>query len=206
MVVCVVVCWLITVWLVSRLGPTQCTTKVWVFIFQKYVAVGELGKATDTLDATGSVILEKDFGNTENTNPIISSEQVILFCSLPFVHVSHCFCWNIYTVLLPFHGMFAIFDFYPTEHITSLDIEEKLKSFTGDIMQVPPLWVRPLIWENVSMTITPLYPHTHKNSKWQKAMNSLWRVWSLSILPLREFFYSITLRTKSQFFTQIHCS
>lgn len=30
--------------------------------FQKYVAVGELGKATDTLDATGSVILEKDFG------------------------------------------------------------------------------------------------------------------------------------------------
>lgn len=34
-----------------------------VFFFsQKYVAVGELGKATDTLDATGSVVLEKDFG------------------------------------------------------------------------------------------------------------------------------------------------
>lgn len=31
-------------------------------VFQKYVAVGELGKATDTLDATGSVILEKDYG------------------------------------------------------------------------------------------------------------------------------------------------
>lgn len=40
----------------------------WLFLqggciaFQKYVAVGELGKATDTLDATGSVVLEKDFG------------------------------------------------------------------------------------------------------------------------------------------------
>uniref|UniRef100_A0A8P4GC40 Pseudouridylate synthase TRUB1 n=1 Tax=Dicentrarchus labrax TaxID=13489 RepID=A0A8P4GC40_DICLA len=54
---------------------------------KKYVAVGELGKATDTLDATGSVILEKDF-----------------------------------------------------EHITKLDFEEKLKAFTGDIMQVPPLY------------------------------------------------------------------
>lgn len=31
-------------------------------VLQKYVAVGELGKATDTLDASGIVILEKDFG------------------------------------------------------------------------------------------------------------------------------------------------
>ncbi|KAM4524335.1 pseudouridylate synthase TRUB1 [Odontesthes bonariensis] len=54
---------------------------------KKYVAVAELGKATDTLDATGIVVLEKDFG-----------------------------------------------------HVTRLDIEEKLKSFTGDIMQVPPLY------------------------------------------------------------------
>ncbi|KAF0025006.1 hypothetical protein F2P81_021887 [Scophthalmus maximus] len=54
---------------------------------KKYVAVGELGKATDTLDATGKMVLEKDF-----------------------------------------------------EHITRVDIEEKLKSFTGDIMQVPPLY------------------------------------------------------------------
>ncbi|KAM7382271.1 hypothetical protein PAMA_012909 [Pampus argenteus] len=54
---------------------------------KKYVAVGELGKATDTLDATGSVTLEKDF-----------------------------------------------------EHITRMDIEEKLKNFVGDIMQVPPLY------------------------------------------------------------------
>ncbi|KAM8877458.1 pseudouridylate synthase TRUB1 [Synchiropus picturatus] len=30
---------------------------------KKYVAVCELGKATDTLDATGSVLLEKDFGH-----------------------------------------------------------------------------------------------------------------------------------------------
>ncbi|KAF6735110.1 putative tRNA pseudouridine synthase 1 [Oryzias melastigma] len=51
---------------------------------KKYVAVGELGKATDTLDATGSVVLEKGF-----------------------------------------------------DHITRLELEEKLKSFTGDIMQVP---------------------------------------------------------------------
>ncbi|KAK2815449.1 hypothetical protein Q5P01_025916 [Channa striata] len=54
---------------------------------KRYIAVGQLGKATDTLDATGSVILEKDFG-----------------------------------------------------HVTELDMEEKLKSFTGDIMQVPPLY------------------------------------------------------------------
>uniref|UniRef100_A0A3Q1FHM5 tRNA pseudouridine(55) synthase n=1 Tax=Acanthochromis polyacanthus TaxID=80966 RepID=A0A3Q1FHM5_9TELE len=54
---------------------------------KKYVAVGELGKATDTLDATGSVTLEKGF-----------------------------------------------------EHITRPDVEAKLKAFTGDIMQVPPLY------------------------------------------------------------------
>uniref|UniRef100_A0A672GUF2 Pseudouridylate synthase TRUB1 n=1 Tax=Salarias fasciatus TaxID=181472 RepID=A0A672GUF2_SALFA len=54
---------------------------------KKYVAVGELGKATDTLDATGSVVLESSF-----------------------------------------------------EHISSRDMEEKLKTFTGDIMQVPPLY------------------------------------------------------------------
>ncbi|MED6246640.1 hypothetical protein ATANTOWER_021141 [Ataeniobius toweri] len=53
---------------------------------KKYVAVGELGKATDTLDATGTVIMEKEF-----------------------------------------------------VHISRLDMEEKLKAFTGDIMQVPPL-------------------------------------------------------------------
>ncbi|XP_047232167.1 probable tRNA pseudouridine synthase 1 isoform X2 [Girardinichthys multiradiatus] len=54
---------------------------------KKYVAVGELGKATDTLDATGTVIMEKEF-----------------------------------------------------VHISRLDMEEKLKAFTGDIMQVPPLY------------------------------------------------------------------
>ncbi|XP_038160465.1 probable tRNA pseudouridine synthase 1 [Cyprinodon tularosa] len=54
---------------------------------KKYVAVGELGKATDTLDATGTVVLEKTF-----------------------------------------------------EHVTRMDMEEKLKAFTGDIMQVPPLY------------------------------------------------------------------
>ncbi|XP_061612901.1 probable tRNA pseudouridine synthase 1 [Phyllopteryx taeniolatus] len=54
---------------------------------KKYIAVAELGKATDTLDATGSVTQEKDF-----------------------------------------------------KHVTKLDLEEKLKSFVGDIMQVPPLY------------------------------------------------------------------
>lgn len=31
--------------------------------------------------------------------------------------------------------------FVPVDHITRADFEEKLKAFTGDIMQVPPLWV-----------------------------------------------------------------
>lgn len=39
-----------------------------LFPIQKYVAVGELGKATDTLDATGSIIQEKDFGIRFNEN------------------------------------------------------------------------------------------------------------------------------------------
>ncbi|XP_053496614.1 probable tRNA pseudouridine synthase 1 isoform X2 [Ictalurus furcatus] len=54
---------------------------------KKYIAVGELGKATDTFDATGSVVQEK----------------------------SH-------------------------DHITREAFEEKLKQFTGEIMQVPPLY------------------------------------------------------------------
>ncbi|KAG5855140.1 probable tRNA pseudouridine synthase 1 [Anguilla rostrata] len=54
---------------------------------KKYTAIGELGKATDTLDATGSVTQEKAF-----------------------------------------------------DHITREEFEEKLKKFTGEIMQVPPLY------------------------------------------------------------------
>ncbi|KAJ0060346.1 hypothetical protein NL108_010096, partial [Boleophthalmus pectinirostris] len=54
---------------------------------KKYTAVGELGKATDTLDATGTLTLEKPFG-----------------------------------------------------HVSRADMEEKLKSFVGDILQVPPLY------------------------------------------------------------------
>uniref|UniRef100_A0AAZ3QU81 tRNA pseudouridine(55) synthase n=1 Tax=Oncorhynchus tshawytscha TaxID=74940 RepID=A0AAZ3QU81_ONCTS len=54
---------------------------------KKYMAVGELGKATDTLDATGKVVHEKLY-----------------------------------------------------DHITREAFEEKLKQFTGDIMQVPPLY------------------------------------------------------------------
>lgn len=54
---------------------------------KKYTAVGELGKETDTLDCTGSVVQEKNY-----------------------------------------------------DHITREAFEEKLKDFTGEIMQVPPLY------------------------------------------------------------------
>ncbi|KAF7705367.1 probable tRNA pseudouridine synthase 1 [Silurus meridionalis] len=54
---------------------------------KKYTAVGELGKATDTFDATGSVVQEKNY-----------------------------------------------------DHITREVFEENLKQFTGEIMQVPPLY------------------------------------------------------------------
>ncbi|XP_046902793.1 probable tRNA pseudouridine synthase 1 isoform X1 [Hypomesus transpacificus] len=53
---------------------------------KKYRAVGELGKATDTLDATGSVVHQEKY-----------------------------------------------------DHITQELLQDKLKIFTGDIMQVPPL-------------------------------------------------------------------
>ncbi|XP_075071706.1 pseudouridylate synthase TRUB1 [Mixophyes fleayi] len=54
---------------------------------KKYTAVGELGKATDTLDASGAVTEEK-----------------------------------------------------PYDHITREDLEDVVKTFIGDIMQVPPLF------------------------------------------------------------------
>uniref|UniRef100_A0A8C1YZP5 tRNA pseudouridine(55) synthase n=1 Tax=Cyprinus carpio TaxID=7962 RepID=A0A8C1YZP5_CYPCA len=54
---------------------------------KKYRAIGELGKATDSLDVTGNVIEEKSY-----------------------------------------------------DHITKEAFEEKLKQFTGEIMQVPPLY------------------------------------------------------------------
>ncbi|XP_062859814.1 probable tRNA pseudouridine synthase 1 [Trichomycterus rosablanca] len=54
---------------------------------KKYTTVGMLGKATDTLDATGTVVEEKSY-----------------------------------------------------DHITREAFEEKLKQFTGEIMQVPPLY------------------------------------------------------------------
>ncbi|KAG5262622.1 hypothetical protein AALO_G00277040 [Alosa alosa] len=54
---------------------------------KKYRVVGELGKATDTLDATGAVVHEKSY-----------------------------------------------------EHVTREALEEHLQKFTGDIMQVPPLY------------------------------------------------------------------
>ncbi|XP_069834917.1 pseudouridylate synthase TRUB1 [Dendropsophus ebraccatus] len=54
---------------------------------KKYTTTGELGKATDTLDASGTVTQEK-----------------------------------------------------PYDHITREDMENKLKTFTGNILQVPPLF------------------------------------------------------------------
>lgn len=94
--------------------------------FQKYLAVGELGKATDTLDATGSVVLEKTFGNTANPGSVFSPHggQGMM------EHTKQrAAC----------HGVFVMLVLFPTEHITGVEIEEKLKTFTGDIMQVPPL-------------------------------------------------------------------
>lgn len=42
--------------------------------------MGELGKATDTLDATGSVTLETDFGNTaSSSHSFISIQQPSVF-------------------------------------------------------------------------------------------------------------------------------
>lgn len=56
-VLCTVLCAVHTIFLLFVV-----TKKLCFVCFQKYVAVGELGKATDTLDATGIVILEKEFG------------------------------------------------------------------------------------------------------------------------------------------------
>lgn len=91
-------------------------------VFQKYVAVGEFGKATDTLDATGSVTLEKGFGKFDLSDP--STQQDNLQTSLSPLPS----CLSVSHVFIHF-----------LEHITRLDVEEKLKAFTGDIMQVPPL-------------------------------------------------------------------
>lgn len=48
-------------------------------VFQKYVAVGEFGKATDTLDATGSVTLEKGFGKFDRHGRIICKLRFLLY-------------------------------------------------------------------------------------------------------------------------------
>lgn len=90
-------------------------------VFQKYLAVGELGKATDTLDATGSVVMEKNFGNKANTSQ--SEAKVSAGTHDAEDDMSQCVCDV----------------FYSSDHITRVEIEEKLKTFTGDIMQVPPL-------------------------------------------------------------------
>lgn len=99
------------------------------FCPQKYVAVGELGKATDTLDATGSVIQEKDFGKCWNENDNLFGPT---FWSAKLIFYSCVFVF-IYFILFYF--------FTSADHVTKADLEEKLKAFTGDIMQVPPLWV-----------------------------------------------------------------
>ncbi|KAM4704267.1 pseudouridylate synthase TRUB1 [Rhinophrynus dorsalis] len=86
---------------------------------KKYTAVAELGKATDTLDASGTVTEEK-----------------------------------------------------PYEHITKEELEAVLKLFTGDIMQVPPLFsalkkdgkrLSCLLREGVSVEAKPARPVTVYN-------------------------------------------
>lgn len=97
-------------------------------VSQKYIAVGEFGKATDTLDATGSVTLEKGFGKSIHLIfQIPRHSRIICFCKLLFL---------LYRLSL---SELCLHIFSSPEHITRLDVEEKLKAFTGDIMQVPPL-------------------------------------------------------------------
>uniref|UniRef100_A0A8C3YQC0 Pseudouridylate synthase TRUB1 n=1 Tax=Catagonus wagneri TaxID=51154 RepID=A0A8C3YQC0_9CETA len=68
---------------------------------KKYIAIGELGKATDTLDSTGKVTEEK---------PYEVHLTYVTFCS------------------------------FLADKITQEDIEGILQKFTGNIMQVPPLY------------------------------------------------------------------
>lgn len=110
-------------WKAFKLALSSCGWNM-VCVFQKYTAVGELGKATDTLDASGSVTLEKEFGKQCSTIHFI----LLTYSCKPLFVLLRC--------------PSVIWCFVSTEHITRLDIEEKLKAFTGDIMQVPPLWVR----------------------------------------------------------------
>lgn len=67
---------------VDELGVTQ--TWHMLCVFQKYVAVGEFGKATDTLDATGSVTLEKGFGKSIHSIFQIHRHSRII-CKLRFL-------------------------------------------------------------------------------------------------------------------------
>ncbi|XP_060795905.1 probable tRNA pseudouridine synthase 1 [Neoarius graeffei] len=86
---------------------------------KKYTAVGELGKSTDTFDATGNVVREESY-----------------------------------------------------DHITREAFEEKLKQFTGEIMQVPPLYsalkkdgkrLSTLLKEGVEVEAKPARPVTVYN-------------------------------------------
>ncbi|OXB82337.1 UNVERIFIED_CONTAM: hypothetical protein H355_009262 [Colinus virginianus] len=81
---------------------------------KKYTAVGLLGRATDTLDATGKVTEEKPYGTFKEKLPT-SDEHFILLRPLAKVRTGQ-------------------------DQITKRDLENVLQKFTGDIMQVPPLY------------------------------------------------------------------
>ncbi|XP_053496613.1 probable tRNA pseudouridine synthase 1 isoform X1 [Ictalurus furcatus] len=100
---------------------------------KKYIAVGELGKATDTFDATGSVVQEKSHGMlyykyfaSRSKHDIQTSCTLFLFCIFCCCCCCCCCC--------------CFFFFFTEDHITREAFEEKLKQFTGEIMQVPPLY------------------------------------------------------------------
>lgn len=87
---------------------------------KKYTAVAELGKATDSLDVTGNVVEEKNFGEHRN---LCRHHDTRMEISQKLVFKNLCL-----ESLLCF-----------SDHITKETLEEKLKDYTGEIMQVPPL-------------------------------------------------------------------
>lgn len=109
--------------------PICILAKCWTVssFFKKYTAVAELGKATDSLDVTGNVVEEKNFGEHRNLcrhhDRGMEISQKLVFKNLCLESLL-CF----------------------SDHITKETLEEKLKDYTGEIMQVPPLWVWPLHW------------------------------------------------------------
>ncbi|XP_018428662.1 PREDICTED: probable tRNA pseudouridine synthase 1 [Nanorana parkeri] len=102
---------------------------------KKYTAIGELGKGTDTLDASGKVIEEKPYDHItrEELEKVLETFTGDIMQVPPlYVYIrggGHC------SVLL------EMLLTWLSHHITREELEKVLETFTGDIMQVPPLFV-----------------------------------------------------------------